>query len=359
MNYLRNIKSNIIGTINLLIALVMAFVITSCDNNIEPHLPPQPTITSFLPSRIKVGTIVTIGGTRLTGTISVMFNGVEAKTITDIKENSLKATVPVGATSGKITIRTYEGTATSSWNFTSNDTNAAMVWVPGGTFTMGNSDGMGHSFEYPAHQVTLTGFYIYKYEVTVAQYREFCNATGTNMPSFPSGLSWDGKSGWTDPSLQQHPIVNVSWYDSSNYAYWAGARLPTEAQWEYAARGPQGRNYPWGGTTSLNFLFDGWSSAKCANNNTSKHQSTWPVGSFPAGASWCGAEDMAGNVWEWCEDQWSDNYSSLPSSGSNRILRGGCWDYYSPDPYRTTYRDSFYPGSYDNLTGFRCIVTTQ
>ncbi len=358
MNCLRNIKSNIIRMMNFFIILVIAFVIVGCDTKPAPHSPPPPTITGFLPSRIKVGTVVTISGTRLTGTTSVTFNGIESQTITDIKENSLKATVPVGATSGKIVITTYEGTATSGWNFTSNKPNETLVWVTGGTYTMGSFSGIGYNFERPAHQVTLSGFNIYKYEVTVAQYRVFCAATATNMPAFPSGLSWDGKSGWTDPSLQQHPIVNVNWYDCMDYAYWAGARLPTEEQWEYAARGPQGNNYPWGGSASSD-IYNGWFYTKCANNYVSKNQSTLPVGSFPAGASWCGAEDMAGNVWEWCENLWTDNYSSVPIPGSNRILRGGSWDYYSPDSYRCTYRDSFYPSYRDNLTGFRCVVTTQ
>ncbi len=104
---------------------------------------------------------------------------------------------------------------------------AEMVWVPSGTFTMGSPHGVGFEKKYyPAHQVTLSGYWIYKYEVTVVQYRAFCDATGHDLPEFPEGFSWEYKSGWDDPDLQRHPIVNVSWDDCKAYADWAGANLP-------------------------------------------------------------------------------------------------------------------------------------
>ncbi|HOS44780.1 MAG TPA: SUMF1/EgtB/PvdO family nonheme iron enzyme, partial [Armatimonadota bacterium] len=245
---------------------------------------------------------------------------------------------------------------------------AAMVWVPGGTFTMGSIDGVGESDERPAHPVTVTGYWIYQYPVTVAQYRAFCMATGRTLPNFPSayGYSWADKTGWNDPAMQQHPIVNITWHDAKAYADWAGVSLPTEAQWEYAARGPEGRNYPWGGFATAIDPYNGWDQTKCANwyNSGSQGISTWPTGSFPAGASWCGAHDLAGNVWEWCADWWG-SYSATPvtnptgpATGTYRVLRGGSWNYdyyYDGGNCRGAYRYGSNPDNWGDGIGFRCL----
>lgn len=244
--------------------------------------------------------------------------------------------------------------------------NAEMVWVPGGTFVMGSPKGVGEASEHPAHKVTLSGYWMYKYEVTVAQYRAFCAATSHALPSFPTDNSWKGKTGWDDPAMQKHPIVNISWNDAKAYAAWAKVALPSEAQWEYAARGPEIHNYPWGGTATATTLTNGWDQAKCANHNNSRSQniSTWPVGSFPAGASWCGAQDLAGNVCEWCAD-WFGNYTSMPendptgpASGTVRVLRGGSWSYYVEYNTRSAYRFYNSPDSSGNDIGFRCVMSS-
>ena len=255
---------------------------------------------------------------------------------------------------------------------------AEMVWVPGGTFTMGSPAGVGYADEYPAHKVTLSGYWIYKYDVTVSQYRAFCAATGHKLPMWPFSdwqggpyfplideYSWKGKNGWDDPALQQHPIVDVNWDDAIAYADWAGVKLPSEAQWEYAARGPRGNNYPWGGTATKDYKFNGWDATKCANydNSGKVGKSTWPVGSFPAGVSWCGAQDMAGNVWQWCSD-WYGAYAATavtdpagPATGEYRVLRGGSWYGYSNDGYRSANRNNYgdYPCGYYSGIGFRCV----
>ena len=239
---------------------------------------------------------------------------------------------------------------------------ATMVWVPGGAFTMGSPDGVGYPDQRPAHRVTLTGYWIYKYEVTVAQYRAFCAATDRKLPSFPTDYGWGGKRGWDDPALQQHPIVDVTWHDAQAYAAWVKAALPTEAQWEYAARGVQGRNYPWGGTATANDEINGWDKTKCANHDNSSDvgKSTWRVGSFPAGASWCGAHDLAGNVREWCED-WFGDYSATavtnptgPAKGDSRVLRGGSFDYHVIS-LRGAFRNYDYPDGRFGGGGFRCV----
>ncbi|MEI7834060.1 MAG: SUMF1/EgtB/PvdO family nonheme iron enzyme [bacterium] len=269
---------------------------------------------------------------------------------------------------------TVDGTITA----TNSKDNATMVWVPGNSFTMGT--------EYDARwngphtqQVTLSGYWIYQNDVTVAQYRAFCTDTGHALPTWPGDqfnfdprymrqfpwtspyFCWTG-TGWSDPALQQHPIVNVSWGDAKAYADWAGVHLPTEAQWEYAARGPLGRNYPTGGTATANDPTNGayglyYEECACWFNSYYEGKGTWPVGSFPP--SWCGATDMAGNVWQWCND-WYGEYSATPvidpagpATGSHHVLRGGAWDYLDGYYFRSTTR--LYDDSNIADTGFRCV----
>ena len=306
-----------------------------------------PSLTSFTPTFGFIGQIVTLTGTNFTGAMAVKFNGANAA-FTVVDSTKITATVASGTSTGTITVTTPGGTATSTAVFTVTSTvgapgtnstdGAAMVWVPEGSFAMGNPDGVGFTDEHPMHQVTLSGYWIYKYEVTVAQYRAFCSATSHVLPTWPGNhYSWTGKTGWSDPALQQHPIVNVTWLDAKAYADWAGVQLPTEAQWEYAARGSQGRNYPWGGTATASDQYNGWDQTKSSNyyNSQGVNKSTWPVGSFPSGTSWCEAQDLAGNAWEWCADLYG-HYSSSPVSnpigpatgeyGNYHVLRGGSWN---------------------------------
>jgi formylglycine-generating enzyme required for sulfatase activity len=218
---------------------------------------------------------------------------------------------------------------------------ATLVWVPAGAFTMGSDS--GESDARPARKVTLSGYWIYKTEVTVAQYRKYCDATGADMPEDPG---W----GWKDA----HPIVNVTWDDATAYSAWAGVSLPTEAQWEKAARGTDGREYPWG---------SGWSAAKCVNDTGGGASSTLPVGSKPAGASPYGCQDMAGNAWEWCADWYSDGYYASapdrnptgPAQGEYRVLRGGSWNNNNADNFRAHYRNRNDPDNRKNNQGFRCV----
>jgi len=187
---------------------------------------------------------------------------------------------------------------------------AEMVLIPAGEFIMGSKD---YNNGKPQRRVYLDAYYIDVYPVTVAQYRRFCKETKREMPSSPS---W----GWID----NHPIVNVSWNDAKAYCDWAGKRLPTEAEWEKSARGTDGRKYPWENE---------WDARKCrcSRNNWGDAGSTSPVGSFPQGISPYGVYDMAGNVWEWCNDWYNDNYYKVaplrnpkgPKGGNWRVLRGG------------------------------------
>jgi len=271
-----------------------------------------------------------------------------------------------GTTTITLTVTDGGGlTATSKFTLiviAKNPTDGAdLVWVPGGRFTMGSAYGDAVSPSTYTQEVKLSSYWVYKNLVTVSQYLTFCNDTQHALPAFPGiGYSWAGKD-WTDATLQQHPIVDVNMADIQAYAAWAGVQVITEAQYEYAARGPGENNFPWGGTATDLDPNNGWDQTKCANEANSQNVgiSTWPVGSFPAGVSWCGALDMAGNVFEICAD-WSASYSDTPilnptgpATGTMHICRGGSWD--SAIAYhRGAYR-LYTPTTNYIDAGFRCV----
>jgi serine/threonine-protein kinase len=274
-----------------------------------------------------------------------------------------------------------------------------MVYVPAGQFEMGYSevqveeilrvynDGQREWYEVdqPAHTVDLGSFWIDQTEVTNAQFCKFLNKRGNLRQE---GISWlepgaghggivyglieesDGvftpKAGYED-----YPVIEVSWYGAAAYCAWVNGRLPTEAEWEYAARGPDGLLYPWGNTfdgnlvnyrdASFTFTSRGFEKDTVYNDG---HASWAPVGSYPDGASWCGALDMAGNVWEWVNDWFDRDYYARspvenpqgPLSGTIRIGRGGSW--YDPR-WRVCSgeRKGLSPSSYRmHWIGFRCVV---
>jgi formylglycine-generating enzyme required for sulfatase activity len=200
--------------------------------------------------------------------------------------------------------------------------NGKMVWVPAGEFVMGSedADAEANPDERPAHPVRITrGFWLGKCPVTLGQWKAYCQKQGIEV-------------GKESAPGDDHPVVCVSWERATAYCRCYGLELPTEAQWEYAARGPQARKYPWA---------DRWDEQKCCNEaNKGPEGSTFPVGSFPARASWCGALDMAGNAWQWCTDWYDGTYyqtlpvvdppgpvegsvSGLGSTEPRRVLRGG------------------------------------
>ncbi len=218
-----------------------------------------------------------------------------------------------------------------------------LVWVPGGTFMMGSTDEdvqyvIDHfaakrediQDEQPAHAVELTGFWLAKTEVTVAQWRSV-------MGNLPERFALGGVIFQVNDQGEEHPVVGVTWNDCRRFCQRAGLELPTEAQWEYAAGGAESWRYPWG---------DEWSPERlCCDENQGPGGKTFPVGSFPGGASWCGTLDMAGNVWEWCADRYDETHygdsarrnPAGPPSGSTMVLRGGSWAN-GPNPCRTAKR---------------------
>jgi formylglycine-generating enzyme required for sulfatase activity len=223
-----------------------------------------------------------------------------------------------------------------------------MVKVPAGEFILGYDNRMPD--EGPAHHVTLPAYMIDKYEVTNLQYKRFIDQAKHRSPShfknrrFPAGEA-------------DHPVTYVSWHDAKAYCEWVGKRLPTNAEWEKAARGGDGRVYPWGDEYGIEKANSSmlWKSLKLEGSTT-------PVGAFPQGISPYGAYDMAGNVWEWTSS-WYEPYpgNETPSEayGKNyRTLKGGSWwdcSFYQCGISAPVFNRSFFSAHMRNETfGFRC-----
>ena len=225
-----------------------------------------------------------------------------------------------------------------------------MVLVPAGCFTMGSED--GGPGENPAHEVCLSPFWIGQTEVTIAQYRACVDAGACDLPS-GSGTGFV-REHFDDPAHANHPVLHVAFNEADTYAWWWGGSLPTEAQWEYAARGPEGWTYPWGDAVRT-----------CQFANTSGcGGETAPVGpdQRPFGASWVGALDMCGNVWEWVTDYYDQEYYGTledgvldptgPDTGTYHVLRGGS---YLRSLHPAWRRVSYSPSGPNTLYGLRVV----
>ncbi len=264
-----------------------------------------------------------------------------------------------------------------------NDGLPDIAWreVPAGTFLMGSDkklDSLAYDDEMPQHEVTVPTFKMARYPVTNAQYQAFVD---------DGGYSEQGRNCWTDAGwkwkkgrekpmmaggnfdLSNHPVVYVTWYEVMAFCDWLAirlrntaelpgdlvVRLPSEAEWEYAARGPEGHIYPWGHDIT----------PEHANYNETNFGETSAVGCFPHGVSlFSGCEEMAGNVWEWCCDEWYDSYDNAPVDGQPRVtkgeekrkvMRGGSW--FNDSQYcRCAIRSRYDPGTGSFSCGFRVVV---
>jgi formylglycine-generating enzyme required for sulfatase activity len=276
-----------------------------------------------------------------------------------------------------VTTTTTTNTASSKSTTTSNPAvisgnvkigkdGAQMVLIPAGEFEMGSNS--GDADERPVHTVSLNAFYIDMYEVTNAQYKKFVDATGAQAPIY-----WK-YANFNEPN---QPVVGITWEEANAYAKWAGKRLPTEAEWEKAARGGQiGKKYIWGDASTpprgagnfadetAKLVFKGWDIIKGYDDGYS-HPA--PVGSFAPNDY--GLYDMIGNVWEWCSDYYDSSYYSSspksnpkgPGSGTDHVLRGGSW-FADKDYLRVSNRFNYNP-SYtvksSCTVGFRCAQDAE
>jgi formylglycine-generating enzyme required for sulfatase activity len=226
-----------------------------------------------------------------------------------------------------------------------------LVCVTAGEFLMGsdNSDALAVDNEKPQHRVYLDAFWIDRTEVTNGMYKRCVSDRKCSAP--PSSVYGLRGAYYGNSIYENYPVVNVSWNDANAYCGWAGRKLPSEAQWEKAARGPDGRLYPWGNTFPTGSLL----------NYNFNEGFLMPVGSYLGGESPYGALDMAGNVFEWVGDYYSSGtYSSSPASnptgptsGTNRVLRGGSWNFNSKY-VRAAFRHWYNPLSAGYDVGFRC-----
>jgi len=259
-----------------------------------------------------------------------------------------------------------------------------MVRIPAGPFLMGAAQ--GDPQEAPPHRVSLASYAIDRTEVTNRAFMWFVQCTGYRTTAEQEGgsvLYRDGgyqtvaEASWRAPQgpgsdlrgLLAHPVVHVTWHDAAAFCRWAGKRLPSEAEWEKAARGTDGRLYPWGyaapdsgAVWRANYGLDQCCDASAADG----YLHTAPVGSFPAGASPYGLLDVAGNAWEWTQDYYSAEYYDAgpaanprgPTSGDERSLRGGSW-VSPPFRLRASFRGHHTESTRHNYGGFRCACDAR
>lgn len=267
------------------------------------------------------------------------------------------------------------------------DDGMELVYVPAGDFVMGSTDDDPDAFsdEKPRHTVYLDGYWIDKTEVTNAMFARFVDATGYKTDAETDGGAdvqnqcyWRWRTGayWRSPEgpgsdiagRMSHPVVQTSWNDANAYCRWVGRRLPTEAEWEKAARGTDSREYPWGNAPLAGSLANFPDvNLGCRGSDLTQDdgwERTAPVGTYPAGASPYGALDMAGNVWEWVSDWYDSDYYAVsprsnppgPSAGHTRVVRGGAWGYLPRDLRSSArnYGKFSHPTVRENGHGFRC-----
>jgi formylglycine-generating enzyme required for sulfatase activity len=311
-------------------------------DTLESTLEPQSTETEMLSSARLFTTTTDNNG-------NYRFSGLRAGTYRVVVRHPLGEHLNAGRTVEVPPSRTRANFRVPVWD------RVPEIRIGAGPFQMGcdssNPAETCFSDEQPLHTVTLDGYYIDKYEVTNARYKACVDAGGCTAPGIVN--SWTRSPYYGTSTYADYPVVNVDWHQASAFCAWAGKRLPTEAEWEKAARGSSDtRKYPWGNEapdcSRLNYY-------PCVGD-------TSRVGAYPSGASPYGVMDMAGNVWEWVNDWYGATYYSRslfsanpqgPATGIWRVLRGGSW-VDNVDGVRSAYRNYYGPGFW-YLSGFRCV----
>jgi formylglycine-generating enzyme required for sulfatase activity len=269
---------------------------------------------------------------------------------------------PGGQATSSVTV-TVTGGGGDPGDETTGPDGQTLVWVPGGSFMMGSTE--GYIDQQPVHQVTLDGFWLGKCEVTNDRYAAFLTmaqpadvSQWLDVSSEYCQIEQVGASYQAKAQLGQYPVVTVTWHGATAYCAQHGYSLPTEAQWEYAAAGPDSRRYPWGAE---------WDQWKCCNSqNLGPYGMTFPVGSFVSGAAWCRALDMTGNVWEWCADWYLSTYYGVspelnppgPANGAYRVHRSASY-LNGGDVCRVATRSNDSPASASRYYGFRVTRSGQ
>lgn len=310
---------------------------------IDPSDTPEPSTTPTLTSTIVPSETPTLTPT-ITFTPTVTFTPVPTSTPTYFSINPMDNALIVFVDEG----------------------NFIMGVDPGGTTPEENPNFSGP--EYPEKVVYVDSFWIYQTEVTNAMYRACVEANFCDEPISPG--SYLSNSYFEDDKYDDYPVVNVEWRQAATYCDWSGGRLPTEAEWEKAARGPDGNKYPWGNSDPADYqtnLCD--SNCTFFTNSTfimdwidDGHDGPAPVGTYPLGKSYYGVLDLSGNVWEWVFDWFQVSYSRLPldnpngpASGSRKVIRGGSFINNIED-VRALTRESWDPQNATTAIGFRCVI---
>jgi formylglycine-generating enzyme required for sulfatase activity len=331
-----------VATVVALIAAVAVFVV------------PIPESSKSTPPTIEATHTTSV---ELTETLTPTFASMPTATSTIVPTSAPTSTSSPTRTS----TATPTGTPTPSPTLAAGATRVwkkdgtTMVYVPKGKFWMGSSDSDPYALsdEKPQHEVYLDAFWIDRAEVTNAQYQLCVSEGWCDLPSKLNSHTRD--SYYNNLDFSNYPVIYVSWYQAEAYCRWAGKRLPTEAEWEKAARGTMGYVYPWGEGIACNYANYG----SCVGD-------TSEVGSYPAGASPYGALDVVGNVWEWVADWYGSSYyisspvqnPQGPDSGHRRVRRGGAWNEKSGH-VRVTDRYYDGPSEVDANAGFRCIFSGE
>jgi formylglycine-generating enzyme required for sulfatase activity len=306
-------------------------------------------------------TFETCRGHRILGAILLLAIGISVTFLGAASSGRLLAageTVTPTVTPSGTPVFMPAGSSNAGWTPVIREKNKIpMAYVPAGCFLMGSE--AGDEDERPIHDICLPAFWIGQTEVTNAQYAACVNAGHCQPPLDPAAFE--------DPAFGDHPVVSITWHQAARFAAWLGCSLPAETQWEYAARGPESWQYPWGNGfegTRLNFcdvncVYD-WRDP----DQNDGHTGTAPAGSYPEGAAWVGALDMSGNVWEWVSTIYRtypyvavDGREDFGDTLNARVVRGGSYaSYYGYT--RAASRDFDSPHLRFVVVGFRIVCTS-